>query len=175
MYWILFVMATLVSITVAIVVGGLATPRKHTASRTILLRKSAPEKVWNLVRNVGNYPDWRDDIQSVSVSEDCGKTTWTEIGRQGSVSYIAVVSDAPTRFVARITDQDLAYSSEWQYALSAAGEGTRLVITEVGEVGNPIFRFFAAHVLGFTRTIDAYLRDLALQLSEQSKSEPVSS
>ncbi len=166
-------MATLVSVAIAIIVGGLATPRKHVASRALVLSKSPMEKVFHVVRTVQNYPDWRDDIQSVSVSSENGQTAWTETGRQGSISYIATVDDTPTRFVARIIDDDLGYSGEWHYNLSPAGNGTRLVITEKGEVGNPIFRFFGAHVLGHTRTIDSYMRDLAMQLNEQAKPEAV--
>ncbi|MEP6766227.1 MAG: SRPBCC family protein [Gemmatimonadaceae bacterium] len=174
MYWILLVMAFLFSIVIAVVVGGLVTPRKHTASRAIVLPNSPLEKVWDLIRSVANYPDWRDDIQSVTVAEQNGQTTWTETGRQGSISYIAAVSECPARFTARITDEDLAYCGEWQYVLSANNGGTRLIITEQGEVGNPVFRFFGAHFFGYTRTIDAYLRDLAMQLNEQAKPEPVS-
>ncbi|MEP6779018.1 MAG: SRPBCC family protein [Gemmatimonadaceae bacterium] len=173
MYWILLVMALVFSIVIAIVVGGLATPRKHTASRAIILRKSPPEKVWQLVRNVADYPDWRDDIQSVTVGEQNGQTTWTEIGRQGSTSYIAALNEPPSKFTARITDEDLARIGEWQYSLFANDGGTRLVITEQGEVGNPVFRFFGAHFIGYTKAIDAYLQDLALHLNEQAKPEPV--
>lgn len=174
MYWILLVMAFVFSIVIAIVVGGLVTPRKHTASRVIHLRKSPPEQVWALVRNVAAYPDWRDDIQSVTVSEHNGQTTWTEIGRQGSTSYIAAVNEPPSKFTARITDEDLARIGEWQFSLSANDGGTRLVIIEQGEVGNPIFRFFGAHFIGYTKAIDAYLGDLAMQLNESAKPEPVS-
>lgn len=175
MYWILFVMATLVSVVIAMVVGGLATPRRHTASRTILLPKTPAAKVWETVRNVSAYPDWRDDIQSIEFASDSSELAWTEYSRQGAVSYRATVDEPPSRFTALITDDDLPYSGEWQYSLSSVGEGTRVVITEQGEVGNPIFRFFGAHILGYTRTIDAYLRDLAVQLNEQARPEPVSS
>jgi hypothetical protein len=170
-YWILLVMSLLVSLVIAVVVGGLATPRQHIASRAIVL-KASPDTVWPLIRNVSAYADWRDDIQSVHVdTTDAGVTRWTEVGRSGSISYVAVADEAPSRFTARIADEDLSYSGEWQYVLTASDGGTRVVISEHGEVGNPIFRFVGTHFIGFTRTIDSYLGDLAAQLGETARPE----
>jgi hypothetical protein len=166
------IMALLVSAVCAIFVGGLATPRAHVASRAIVLT-AAPETVWQLVRDVKNYPDWRDDVYSVHIdSGSVDEMRWTELG-SGSLSYVAVTDEAPTRFAARIADQDLSYSSEWRYVLSPEGTGTRLVISDHGEVGNPMFRFFRTHFIGFTGNIDKYLSNLAVQLREHAKPQPV--
>ena len=109
------IMALLVSLVAAIIVGGLATPRAHVASRFIVL--NAPrDTVWHLVRNVANYPEWRDDIQSVHVdSSNANETRWTELSTSGSISYLAVTDEAPSRFTSRITDKDLSFSGEWQF------------------------------------------------------------
>lgn len=166
-------MALLVSLVAAIVVGGLATPRAHVASRTIQLRAS-PQAVWELVHNVAGYPDWRDDIQSVSVStEGNAPLQWTEVGRQKSLSYRASAVDAPHRFASQIADDDLGYSREWLYVITPTDGGTRVTITESGQVGNPVVRFFSTHFIGYTRAIDTYLTELALQLGEHSKPEAV--
>lgn len=168
MYWILFVMATLVSLVLAVVVGGLATPRKHIATRVITL-KAPPETVFAIIHDVASYPDWRDDIHSVHVDVRNDATMrWTEVGTNGSVTYEATSDHPPFHFTARIADQDLNYSGEWRYTLTPAGTGTRVSIAEHGEVGNPIFRFIGTHIMGFTRSIDAYLRNLALQLGERA-------
>jgi len=171
-YWILLIMALLVSIVVAILVGGMATPRRHVATRTLVLRAS-PDTVWQLIRTVHKYPDWRDDTQSVSVSADSeGPLQWTEVGRQKSVSYRATLDEAPHRFSSQITDDDLGYTGEWQYVITPTDSGTRVTITETGEVGNPMFRFFGTHFVGYTREIDACLRDLAQHLGEHAKPQP---
>lgn len=117
MYWILLVMALIFSLVVATLVGGLATPRKHVAGRAITLR-AAPERVWTLIRTVKEYPNWRDEV--MSVEESAGndpRPVWTEIGRQKSLSYVAVTDDPPRHFTARIMDDDLA---------TAANGNTRL-------------------------------------------------
>jgi Polyketide cyclase / dehydrase and lipid transport len=167
------IMALVVSLVAAIFVGGLATPRHHVVSRTLLLRAS-PEAVWELVRNVGDYADWRDEIQSVTVAAHTdGELRWTEVGRQRSVSYRATVDEPPHRFASQIADEDLGYAGEWQYDITPADGGTRITITETGQVGNPFFRFFGTHFIGFTAGIDTYLRDLSAQLGEHAKPQPV--
>ncbi|MBC8087093.1 MAG: SRPBCC family protein [Phycisphaerae bacterium] len=165
-------MALLVSIVAAVLVGGMATPRHHVVSRAILLR-AAPEAVWHLVRDVAGYPEWRDDIYSVSVaSSSDGQLHWTEVGRQRSVSYLATMDAPPERFSRKITDDDLGYSAEWQFVISAIDTGSRVTVTETGEVGNPIFRFFGTHFIGYTSGIDAFLTELALHLGERAKPQP---
>lgn len=172
MYWILLVMALVVSIVLAVLVGGFVTPRKHTAARTVVLR-AAPEAVWKLVRTVTEYPNWRDDLQSVEmIAGNDPRPAWTEIGLTKSVSYRAELDEAPTRFTARILDEDLGYSGEWQYVIAPFNGGTRLTITEVGEVANPVFRFFG-NFIGYTRSIEAYMNNLAAELRENAKPEPV--
>lgn len=165
-------MALIVSVVLAVLVGGLATPRKHTAARTITLR-ATPDVVWALVHNVKEYPRWRDDIQSVELAAgNDSRLVWTEIGRTKSVSYRAEIDEPPMRFSSRIMDEDLGYSGEWQYILSPLDGGTRVTITEIGEVSNPVFRFFG-NFLGHTSAIDAFLSDLAAELREHTKPQPV--
>ena len=112
----------------------------------------------------------------MSVEEASGNaagSAWTEIGRQKTLSYVAVTDEPPHRFTARIMDDDLGYTGEWDYTIAPNAEGTRLTITEHGEVSNPMFRFIGAHLIGHTRSIDAFLRDVALELGELAKPEPV--
>ena len=165
-------MALFVSLVIATLVGGLATPRKHSVGRTIALH-APPEKVWALIRTVKDYPNWREEIMRVEeMAGNDPRPAWTEIGRQKSLSYTAVTDEPPVRFTARIMDDDLGYSGEWQYVITPCTEGTRLTITEHGEVGNLMFRFISTHLIGHTRTIDAFLRDVALELGELAKPEP---
>jgi hypothetical protein len=45
---------------------------------------------------------------------------------------------------------------------------TAVRITENGEVGNPVFRFMARFVFGYTATIDTYLIALGQKFGEQT-------
>ncbi len=48
--------------------------------------------------------------------------------------------------------------------LAAAAGGTRVRVTEDGEVYNPLFRFVSRFIMGHTATMDRYLDDLAAVL-----------
>ena len=64
------------------------------------------------------------------------------------------------RLVTRIADTGLPFGGQWTYELVPDGEGTRLTITEDGEVYNPLFRFVSRFVMGHTATIERYLDDV---------------
>ena len=49
--------------------------------------------------------------------------------------------------------------------LAADGGGTRLTITEDGEVYNPLFRFVSRFIMGHTSSIDRYLADVQKALT----------
>ncbi len=40
--------------------------------------------------------------------------------------------------------------------------------TEQGEIYNPVFRFVSRFILGYTRTIDTYLRNVSRKFDENS-------
>lgn len=161
MYWILFVMGALVSLVVAVIVGGLATPRHHVASRSVTVR-AAPETVWPIVRDVGSYAKWRPEVQSTRVEGE----EWQEFTTSRTIRYGVADEQAPHRFVARILDDDLPFTGEWTWMLETSDGGTRVTLTEHGEVGNPLFRFIGAHLVGYTRTIDAVLNALAIRVGD---------
>jgi len=161
MYWILFVMGAIVAVVLAVLVGGLVTPRTHVASRAITLR-ATPELVWSTVRDVARYGDWRNELEDASVVDtEQPQLRWRETSTRGSVTFGVTVDEPPHRLAARILDDDLPYSGEWTWQVDAAGENTHVTITERGDVGNPIFRFIGAHLIGYTRSIDTYLKALA--------------
>ncbi len=161
MYWILFVMGALVSLVLAVIVGGFATPRKHVAARSVTVR-AAPETVWALVRNVGSYAEWRPEIQSSLVDGE----EWQEFTPRRTLRFGVAESEAPRRFVARILDDDLPFTGEWTWECTPHADGTRVTLTERGDIGNPISRFVAAHMTGYTSSIDAALGALAIKVGD---------
>ncbi len=166
MYWILFVMAAIVAVVLSVLVGGLVTPRAHVATRTIVLR-AAPALVWATVRDVERYNEWRHEIEDASVVDpEQPQVRWRETTTSGSVTFGVTVDEPPHRFAARILDEDLPYSGEWAWHVTPEGDGTRVTITERGEVSNLLFRFVGAHFIGYTKSIDGYLKGLALRVGD---------
>ena len=91
---------------------------------------------------------------------------WRESTRTRSLLFGVTVDEPPHRFGARVLDDDIAFTGEWLWALEPVGNDTRVTLTERGEVGNPIFRFIAAHMRGHTKTIDEMLTALAAKVGD---------
>ena len=137
---------------------GYALPVAHTASRTASLSQPA-DRVFVVLTDVQGYSQWRSDVTSV---EDLSASPrrWREHGSNGDITFEVVEARAPRRLVTRIADQNLPFGGTWTYELTSEGSGTRMTITENGEVYNPIFRFMSRFVFGHTATMDRFLADL---------------
>ena len=162
----LIVVGIVVSLIVAVIVVGYTLPVAHTARRSIEL-DAAPAEVWRVISDASGYPAWRDDVEAVKlIASVDGRQAWRESGDNGDIEYVATVLEPPTRMVSRITTPDLPFGGEWEYHLAPAGKGTRVTITERGEVYSPIYRFVSRFILGHTTTMDAYLRALGRKFGE---------
>lgn len=171
MRWMFVFIAVLAAIAIGVVVAGLSLPQNHVASRTTHL-SSPPETVWALISNASDFPSWRSNVDSVEMVNSGAAPSWREISKGERMKYDAVVFQPPTHMVTRIADKGLPFGGSWDYQLSPDGTGTRLTITENGEVYNPIFRFVSRFIMGHTATIDRYLGDLARKTGDNYK--PVS-
>jgi uncharacterized membrane protein len=144
---------------------GSQLPRSHSASRSIVLRQPRPS-VYAVVRDFKSAPNWRNDVKSIEVTETPGqKLRFIEHGSD-DVNY-ELTEDVPNqRMVTRILNTDLGYSGQWTYELADENGGTRVKITEDGEVSNVLFRFMSRYVFGHTSTIDSYLTALGKKFGE---------
>ena len=144
---------------------GSQLPRAHTASRSIVLRQPRPN-VYAVIRDFKSAPAWRTGVKSIEVIETPGqKLRFIEHGSD-DVTY-EVTEDVPNqRVVTRILNTDLGYSGQWTYELTDEDGGTRVRITEDGDVSNVLFRFMSRYVFGHTSTMDAYLTELAKKFGE---------
>jgi hypothetical protein len=138
-YWILFVMAAMAAIVIALILGGLATPLTHVVARA-MVAPAAPEAAWAAIRDIMEH---------------------------GSTSFNVSAEDAPRRLVAIRLDDNLEAAGTWTWLLEPEGAGTRITLTQQGSVENPIARFIAIYA-GYTRYIDRHLHELAAQLGAVS-------
>ena len=158
-------------IAVAVLIGGVLLtgallPRRHTVTRSATVA-AEPAVVYAVVRDFASAPSWRKDLARVDV---LSPTRFREYANHDAVTY-DVIEDIPRRRITtRIADRDLGYSGAWIYEFEAAGRGTRVTITEHGDVSNPLFRFMQRFVIGYTSTIDAYLRDLSARFTPSPRS-----
>jgi uncharacterized protein YndB with AHSA1/START domain len=143
---------------------GLALPKDHVASRTVTVQRPIGE-VWAAVTDVESFPAWRPAVSRVEVLQQQPRR-WREVGKDGTLTFEVVESTAPNRLVTQIVDKDLPFAGRWTYELRTTPTGTQLVITEHGEVYNPLYRFVSRFVMGHTATMDAYLEGLRQKLEQ---------
>lgn len=149
-----------------VLIGGSMLPVKHSASLSRVV-PGTPEKVWAVLVDVERYQAWRTELISVAKTSD-QPLAWIEKSKFGEMPLRAEVFEPPHRLVARIDGKDLLIGGSWTYLLEPAGEGTKVTITEDGEVYPPAFRFLSKFVFGHTKTIESYLVSLSARMAKEA-------
>jgi uncharacterized protein YndB with AHSA1/START domain len=163
-----------VGLGLVVVLVGLMLPVKHEAAMSVVI-PATPDAVWSALTDVAAYPKWRGDVTSVEMlPADSGHVAWREQGKNGAISYVIEQAEPPRRLVTRITDKSLPFGGAWEYVVTPEGTGSRVRITEHGEVYNPVFRFVSRFIMGHTATVSAYLKALGARFGAAVVPEVVS-
>ena len=172
MRWVLAIVGVLVVVVLVVAIVGWLLPQSHVASMSARYG-AAPAAVWATLTDVQAFPQWRKEVTRIEMLPDeNGQRGWREHANHDVITYRVVESDAPRRLVARIADKNLPYGGTWTYELAPADSGTRLTITERGEIYNPIFRFVARFIIGYTGTMTGVLRAVGTKHGETVVPEP---
>jgi hypothetical protein len=134
MKWILRTLLSLVAIVGIVAVIGYVLPASHEASRIAEFNKP-PEVVFALIADPNSYSSWWE-----------GADVKTEV----------VERVPPAKLVTRIVGES-AFGGTWTFEIAPTPTGSRLTITEQGEIYNVIFRPLAKYVFGYTATMDSFL------------------
>ena len=162
MRWIFIILGVLALLVALVCVIGALLPRHHTATRSARFN-AKPEAVWAVISDPAHFKEWRTELKDLQVID--GKS-WREVDSHGqAITFEAVERIPPRRMVTRIVDRNLPFGGTWTQEIAPDGEGSRLTVTEDGEIYNVVFRFVARLILGYHGTIDAYLRNLGRRLS----------
>jgi hypothetical protein len=167
MKWVLIVIGLLVALIALVALVGALLPKSHSGIRSARF-KQPPETIWHAITDVESFPTWREGVKSVERLPDRnGRPAWKETDAHGQVIPFEITAFAPPRkLVGRIADPKLPFGGTWTYEITPGDGGSRLTITENGEIYNPIFRFMAKFFLGYTSTIETYLRSLGKKFGE---------
>lgn len=155
---VLYAVAALVLVVVLVTAIGYLLPQDHVASVEAQL-SAPPSQVFDRINDPVRYPEWRKDLTRVEMLA-AQPLKWREHAGDDPITYEVVESRPPEHLVVRIADPELPFGGTWTYELRPEGTGTRLVITERGEVYNPIFRFMSRFVFSRTATMEKMVADL---------------
>lgn len=124
-------------ILIAVIAGawwlGSRLPVKHSASRSTAIAVP-PERLWR------------------AIIEPSAKRGW------GGASE-TVEAQPPRRLVTRLVG-DSSFGGSWTFEIEPVRDGSRITITEDGEIYNAFFRFVSRYLIGHARTIETYLKQL---------------
>ena len=134
MKWILWSVVGLVGVVGVIALIGYFLPVAHEASRSAEFNKP-PDQVFALIADPNTYNGWWD-----------GAEVKTEI----------VERVPPTKLVTKIVGET-QFGGTWTFEVVPTPSGSRLTITERGEIYNVVFRALAKYVIGYTGTMDSFL------------------
>jgi len=158
----------LLATLVLVVLVGYCLPKSHVAARAIVLRQN-PVDVFALISNFKDGASWRSDVRAVEILPSAsGRTRFREKGKNGAIAYEVINLNPPQRLVTQIADKNLPFGGTWTFDVLPTAEGTRLNITERGEVYNPVFRIVSRFILGHSRTLDTYLRNVSRKFGESA-------
>jgi hypothetical protein len=142
---------------------GARLPYNHSVS-VIGVVPAPQEKVFALITNVAHDSDWRPAVKSVTIlSTNKDPDHWVEYLDHGQfMTFLAIRTDPPMRRDVQLDDPHASYGGTWTYELSPgpAPATTTLRITETGFIKPPIYRFVMAHLMGPTRNLDQYMKDI---------------
>lgn len=161
MRWLMWGAVSLALGLVAMTVWGWFLPVSHVATRSARI-EAAPEAVFARVTDVPAYPSWWTDMAAVDVLPAVeGRPRYREHMRGGPVVFETVEAVPARRFVSRIADPDQPFGGTWTFDFAPEGRGTRVTLTERGEVYNPLFRFLSRYVFSQSANIESCLAALA--------------
>jgi hypothetical protein len=163
--WTILVLATLVALVVIAAAIGYVLPKGHRASRTVEFT-APPPAVFAAITDIRRFPEWRSDLNKIEILPDDERgPLFREHGKNGAVTFRIEHSEPNAKLVTRIADPSLPFGGTWTQELQRTATGTRLTVTEDGEVYNPIFRFMSKFIFSQYATIDAYIADLRKHLA----------
>lgn len=152
----------LVVLGIAVALIGLMLPKNHRATR-IARFKQSPGAVFAAITGA---QDWRPGIKVIELPNTGGPRRWREDSSNGSITFEEAASDPPRLYRSRIIGEHLQFGGTWTWEMTQTADGCTCRITEDGEVYNPIFRFVGRFIIGYTGTMETYLKSMGEKFGE---------
>jgi uncharacterized protein YndB with AHSA1/START domain len=148
---------------------GARMPSTHSVSVTGAVA-APPEKVFALITDVKNGSAWRPEVKEVTtLSPDSGRDHWVEhLGHGQFMTFLAVQTVPPVLRQVKLDDPKASYGGTWTYELAPGPTptSTTLKITEDGYINPPLYRFVMARIMGPTKNLDTYMKNIQAAASK---------
>jgi uncharacterized protein YndB with AHSA1/START domain len=123
-----------------------------------------PSTVFARITDVAHATSWRPQVKSIQLlPRDNDRDAWIEdYGHGQTMKFVATFTTPPRQRVVELDDPNAQYGGTWTYDLSTgpSPNTTTLKITETGYVKPPLYRFMMVHIIGPTKNLDDYLKDI---------------
>lgn len=158
----LIILIVIVVLVLAMYLWGKSLPLGHSASLSHTF-KAPVDTIWNLVADRTTYSKWRG--VKLEILND---TTWKEVimGNMVLMEELERVENEKLVTLISKENKNMGFGGSWTFEVKPDGDGTRLTITENGEVYNPIFRFLSKNVFGHTATQKQFYKQMDKYLSQ---------
>ena len=170
--WGAIVAGSTVGVLALIAVVGCFYRRRYSVARSLRSRRP-PQEVWQVISDFAAVPTWHPELKTVERLPDrSGHEVWRETDRRGyPVQLETIEALAPLHLVRHISDEDGPFSGQWEFDLQPAGEGSRITLTERGDIANPFFRVMFWTFMTPAFYLEMYLRALATKLGDAPQLE----
>ena len=169
MKWMLYTV-----VFIALVIGvtfliGYALPARSTISRSINLQQT-PEAVFAVLADVRRMAEWNRNTEKVEMLPPVGGKEATKQSFKGGMVMIIITAESmpPRHLVRTLGDTNTPFVGSWTYEISPTDTGSKVVLTEVAEFNNPLFRVMT-RIFGQTKYMDEHLEDLAKKFGQTAK------
>ena len=168
MKWVLSFLFLLMLLIGAVLIAGYSLPAKTTVSRSIFV-EAPPEKVFALLSDATKLPEWDRKIEKVAILPAVnGHAASRQTFTSGMTMTIVAAESMPPRRLIRAIEEDYGpFIGSWTYDITPQGQGSRVVLTEHADWGNPVFRL-VVRIRGRARDLEKHLEDLVTGLRENS-------
>ncbi len=169
MKWLSYIVLIIVLLLGAVFLTGYLLPARTTLTRSIDL-KAKPEAVFAVLANVQQLATWSRNTEKVEMLPPTDGKETTRQTFKGGIKMIIITTESrpPNHLVRSLDDNNSSFVGSWTYNLTPNDGGTRVMLTEVATVQNPLLRVMT-RLFGQTKYMDEHLEDLAKKLGETAK------
>ncbi len=167
-YLIVTVVGLLITFVGAMGVLGSRLPVQHVAAASVVV-KGTPDAVFDVVADVPGHAKWAEGIDAVNVLPDKdGKKAYEMVMGRNKFALLATVTEKPTQFTMTMDDGRKFFWGDWTYRLTPQGDGTKVVLTETGNVNSAIPRAMMHYLFGKHMYLKKNMNALAKKFGDAS-------